>query len=84
MIVLLSDVKLSEKPRARFARWLSRSCGFFVNGHWEAALRISKATCIAVGRISSAMKRTVCAFVFVATLATGEIDWFVSLCVGTQ
>ena len=36
MIFPLSDVKLSEKPRARMACWLSRSCGFFVNGHQEA------------------------------------------------
>jgi len=32
----------------------------------------SKATCITVGTISATMKRNVCAFVFVATLATGE------------
>ena len=43
MIFPLSDVKLSEKPRAHFACWLSRSCGFFVNGHREADLRIPRA-----------------------------------------
>jgi len=42
MIFPLSDVRLSEKPRACFACWLSRSCGFFVNGHQEADLRIPR------------------------------------------
>jgi len=72
MIVLLSDGKLSEKPRARFACWLSRSCGFFVNGLQVADLRIP----LSEGPLQTAtMKTNACVFALTAFLATGEVRW---------